>query len=106
MLKVGEKAAMLLNEGFITTGLATLIITESMGLDLDETMDKLSFGLYGSVRDMLPRGANNAIGMAAQVWAGAYLATQVFEKGIPIPFTDIEIGGDLPIVTSSEDSLF
>ena len=106
MLNVTDKIGNLLNEGLVTTAVATLIATEAIGWDLDETLDRATFSLYGQVKDMVPANAQRAIGTAAMVWAGAYLAGQVFEKGIPIPFTDIEIGGDLPLISTSEDSLF
>jgi len=96
----------LLNEGLLTTAVATLILTESVGWDLEETLDRASFGGYGALKDMVPRDAKSIVATASMVWAGAYFAGLIFEKGIPIPFTDIEIGGDLPMFTTSEDSLF
>jgi hypothetical protein len=107
MLKgITDKIPMLFNEGLVTTAVATLIVTESVGWDLAETLDRATFGGFRTVQDMIPRSTRGMLGTAAMVWAGAYLAGQVIEKGIPIPFTDIEIGGDLPLITSSEDSLF
>jgi hypothetical protein len=95
------------DEGLITTVVATLVATEALGLDLAEIADKATFGLSDMAWDMVPRSMRGPIGTAAQVWAGAYLVGMVVEKGITIPFTEIEIGGiDLPIFETSEGSLF
>lgn len=103
-----DKLFKVFDEGLLTTVAATLIVTEAMDVDLEDILSMITFGGYDVIKDdIVPYRAKAPIGTVALVWAAAYMAGMLVEKGISIPFTDYEIGGyDLPIFETSEDSLF